>query len=187
MNIFVKLDDFLMDEVFQKFVWWFQKIFGKTNFWLARVSCTIFIISAILVAATTLIKQNSLLSAFFYVFWLLPLIFFYENYRKDFKRNEEQLFEEGIQKKVNERRIIWILPRILLIWITPFFVISNFIVYFKNGELLTLISEIIYNLSVLLVFYFASCTPLPPAKSKVKEWLESWQKKPQLVPVKENN
>ncbi len=65
-----------------------------------------------------------------------------------------------------------------------FFVLFSYLFLYPFQEHVYVWS--VYHFCALLFFYLISCTPLPPQKSKLKEWLEeiSSQGKPAMVKLR---
>lgn len=171
MNILVKVDDFLIDQVFQKFSDKFQKATGKNCYFLA--------------------KQLHLLGGMFFSLLSIREVFsikfmavvgviccFYGAY---YCHHLEKVPFNGF---MNPNRP-WAIKRIILLILYS----TTSIIAIRHSDL------ILPGLSISLLCgaYFGDCTPFPPCQSKIKELFKKAikavvkifsQPKPEPVPTK---
>lgn len=166
---------------FTAFCHWFQKLTGKTNFFLA--SCLTPFVAICLVQTPihihrlTLKKKGgildwggtylvdlgcvALLSYLFYMAWLCV---------------QEDRKNESVAEKT-EKFSLWVINRTSLrvvVLMLASLSIGAIIGHYQNQE--NTLENILENLThpLLLIFlYLAAVNPLPPAKSKIRKWLES--------------
>jgi len=164
------LDDRLLDYVFQPSQDWWQKFTGYTCFWLAKWCaigvCFFFLCTTLFLvqegrSPTLLIVCSALLVI------MLPLeIMNYEHMDTRFSQGSEYVNEERIRGK-SIRTLICVL-----------FPLASVVAFFAIGT-----TEEIRSLSIIAAWgtlaigacelYFRACTPLPPQKSKVRQWIEA--------------
>jgi len=177
---FIILDAFLIDKVFQKFAWWFQKLTSRTNFWLARVC---FIIAAlcyilwIAVPFSSLSWLSGLIVSLTVVFYVTAMLWMVQRLEK-----WEEIFlkKQGNQPTVNMLRVMGVFIRIMGLFIC-LIVGSQSILLYQMTEWLSFLFGLLFSAIGVAGVYFQSCTPLPPCKSKVREWLQAFKAKLILV------
>lgn len=188
-----KIDDYLMDK-FQQFSNWWQKLTGFTNFWLARLSFVLAIVSIILLCSIfyRMGGQLSVFAPVVYLVALIAIVLFVRDIH-DLKK-EEMVFTKKITNTLNGRMVKNKKSRISQLCVWFIFSISS-IFWLSSGVFLikALVFAYISSQSfVLLGFYFGDCTPLPPSKGKLKILLEKvggkinekFSEKPDTFPVK---
>lgn len=165
-----KIDDLLIDKIFQPFAHWWQKLTGLTNFWLARWCLVLFVVFMALVAMNfsgiySSINKGLIIVATFFVFNLFTVL----------KKRDKN--SDGCSL-MNEDRInpISCFIRILFFYLCGiFFVIGGVVKDFSSFSLIMLYTT---------VLCFAACTPLPPGKSKTRKWCEKLSELPEGIPLK---
>ena len=180
---FIILDDFLMDK-FQKIAWWFQKLTGRTNFWLARICFIIAALCYILwigLPFSFLSWFNALVISLVGVLYLAAVLWLVQRLEK-----WEKVFlkEQGNQPAVNILRVRGVFLRIMVIFIC-LIVGGQSILIYRMTNVASFLFGLLFTAIGVAGVYFQSCTPLPLCKSKVKEWLEAFKTK--LVLVREEN
>lgn len=180
MKAFTGLDDFLIDEVFQKFAWWFQKLTGRTNFWLARAS---YLMAALFVIPWLIPFQLSPLPSSLVIMTILALLYLAATLwiNQKLKEIEKKFLErQSEEATVSQFRIVGVPLRIIGIFVC--LIISGWsILFYKVTANMGFLWGIAFSVFSVKGLYFFSCTPLPPGKSKVKEWLKSLKAK--FIPV----
>src|SRR3989344_6270197 len=156
-----EIDSFLIDEVFQPLAHKFQRLTGKTNFWLAKWCGIMTAISGISFATALYYKYETpglffLGVAILYAFWMLITIIYAEI--KDQSIPDHFLNTDRI-RYVPDRMVI-----LLLLLVSSIILPSLFL----KVEGLFLELSIIFGWWSI---YFMSCTPLPPGTSKFRKWL----------------
>ncbi len=156
MKWFIRIDDFLINWIFQRFAHWFEKITGLNNFWLARFCVCIFALVPFLkyVMGETYSPTWAPLHALTPV--VVVLIFF-----KVINQTEQETMA-NLQFGVANTYRIYPQTRLLVVFI---------------AITLLIFSMLGLEQSILLVifYYFLACTPRPPSKSLFKKWLEKIQ------------
>ncbi len=165
-------DDWLLDRVFQPFSDWFQKLTGKSCFFLAYASVAL---NAIASSVNDLFKGDEIaadrswahLSAFS---MLTAGLFLYLVYVTESKWHTSKGGGECLYG--NEARVggllFFLRQPVLLAWGTSFsFTFCMGIIKFTIEGC----SGVIAATTFVTTLYFASCTPLPPQKSKIRKWL----------------
>ncbi len=160
-----------MDRIFQPFANWFQKLTGKDCFFLAYVATYMYLGFGL---CTDYCHKNSLVIGFgaalssivtlITTLWILFLVSYSKiNYRG--RGNTESIYANAARIS-NPVRLLRQLNLIIYLGFSPTFVI---LVIIPTREMLY---GKIATSALTATFFFASCTPLPTQKSKVKEWVE---------------
>ena len=156
-----KLDGFLIDKKFQPVTEWFQKLTGKTNFWLAKC-CLLFMFVFSLVQACF---DYFFDPDFFFIDMLFVLAMWAITIKgcRVFKKEEEYLLKNP--KAMNARRVNQREFRIFALIVIPLIFLIHVAMSFYPW--------LIFAPFVLIpMAYFLACTPLPPCKSKMRKWYE---------------
>ncbi len=181
---FIVLDAFLIDKVFQKIAWWFQRLTGRTNFWLARICYIVAALCYILWIAVPFSSLSLLsglivsLTVAFYVAAMLWMVRRLEKWEEIFLKNQ------GDQPTANMLRVLGVFIRIMGLFICLIVGSQSILLYQMTKWLSFLLGGPFVAIGVAGV-YFQSCTPLPPCKSKVRECLEEFKTK--LILVREES
>lgn len=155
---------------FEKFAHWWQRLTGKDCFWLAKLCLILWLTGS---AAEYLIKiwlfnagapRIGLLAidALLAIFW----------YHKILSSQFDTYQKIGFS---NKNKLEFKVVRIFMAIATFFTMIAIIFKLLKNADAVYFSSYLIYAVIAIMVFsmaYFTSCDPLPPAKSKVRQWLE---------------
>ena len=164
MDILIWFDQFLIEVIFERFAHWFQRLTGKTCFWMARFSmCVLFVTIGIDIGVSLCqYKAADLLMNVIVGGFLISVI-------------------PGAIQKV-ERKVV---PGV-----RNYLAIATWPVLIRSYSVITLMLNLIFfpalqkpptgqvgYLALIMTIYFMSCTPLPPGKSKIKKWLESASQK----------
>jgi hypothetical protein len=167
-----RIDDFLMDKVYQKISNKFQVLTGRTCFSLERYRLTGLAIIYTLLTFTSFGEVKKYTADGFIIFMvviLISLLLFkiYESHK------EEKLFDDITKDTLNIKRITLFYSRVvsLINW-------SLYLIF----PILNIIEREIYDFTISLLLpifwvssvYFECCTPLPPCKSKAKEWIKGF-------------
>jgi len=160
------IDDILLDKIFQRISNFFQRTTGLTCFFLAKIAI-VASWSAMVIWIFTLPDLHYLLRILLAICSLIYLLIVWVHL------NAYDEKEDALSSRVNvmNSSVITDFPIRMLAW---FFLITTSIS--SEGRQPYLISS--RYLRICLVFvvvylYFASCTPLPPGKSRIRKWLES--------------
>lgn len=182
--MFLKIDNFLFDRVFQKFSLWFQSMFGQNCFWLAKITAGLMWSSLIFCESIGLIFAVNAIVLGLTMLGAICHLWFIDKYDRNFCE-----IQTGDQYFLNICRIdrLMFVMRLNflanLLWITiiltAVFSFSKSDFFYFSFLLLTVI-----HIFAVCTFYFIACTPLPPAKGKVKAWIEKFRAKLILAPQK---
>jgi len=180
MSVLSKIDDILIDKLYQKFAWWFQKMTGRTNFWLAEASCNTFTLSVIAIAGRGLASEKVTLFWIVTTFVVMVAIFAFEIIKENIRRDEKYFFEKT-DSGMNHFRITGFTGRMMSLLVASILAINDLATFLLSGGYLQLVLNALFDISFVSIYYFLSCTPLPPCKGLVKEWLEARKKKLKLA------
>lgn len=186
-----KVDYFLVER-FQQFAHRFQKLTGRTNFWLAAIAYKIHLFNFILfIAASTIkdIKNNKIVEELvFLVLLSLITLVLSKITMLSVKRCErkDRDFFMGNQGTMNHNFISLSGLRIMVLLVTITNCLGLGLVAFVLG-MAEFIFMLLFGIFYVMALYFEACTPLPPGKSKVEEWRELWKAWRKFVPVTNEN
>lgn len=184
-----KFDALLLEKI-EKFAHWWQKnICGEQNcFWWARVFT---ILSSIQMAGFGILgllsnkEFHPILAASVAITVIFPCFVFFT-----IKLVESRTYQNSNNGLANEFRLELNRLSILMTFIGVGFG-WGFYEYLLGTPLILDMFCLLGFFCLSVAYYFMSCDPLPPAKSKVKVWLENLAEKtkeflspePELVPV----
>lgn len=182
MSPILALDSFLLEKVFQKFSNFFQRMTGKTCFFLARA---LFLIAAVFCGMIVLWVTFASKDTDYYVMFLcfLGIFLFFSDVNE--MQGREKDFEENIEAAKNRDTELLLLFRRLSHGAIALFAVFLFPTATEKGREFALLLFVIVFLASSLGNYFASCTPLPPGKSRIREWIGNLGKRLELCPTKE--
>lgn len=158
----IRLDLFVLEKV-EKFSHWWQRMFGQDCFWWAKSLTTVSVIMAFSGAFAFLLTEaesdfitDILVSSFAATmsFIWFPFISFVEKQAKIAYENSLG----NPEKLCSRERIFFLL--LLCVMMLPIMI---------RVHLLLGLGYMFY----IPINYFCACDPLPPAKSKVRQWLKS--------------
>jgi len=174
--MFQSIDDWLFDKFFQKISDWVEKMFGINCFWLARL---FYCLAAI--AFTAGILPSSWKNIILMILVILGLV----GYMIISYLTEQIFYDQSVDNQAvsNHQRVSpgYIFLRFLALVVAILFTSIFLLIFFRSKEVNCLFGTIIFP-AITAGFYFQACTPLPPAKSRVREFLEVfktiliWQK-----------
>jgi hypothetical protein len=175
MNILRIMDEYIVDRIFQKISDRFQKLTGKSCFFLSQMCWIIaacFEIHLLFIEMSN--PKNNVADSFLFrglaAFVYLLNAFFAHDKDKNFALRSERM--------ANFDRVMLREFRSIVTIVFVLIIIPKWVLFVKAGKPITS-SNIIGDLiciSIMAAFYFNACLPLPPSKSKVREWLESTKK-----------
>lgn len=165
----IKSFDTLVLAVYQRFAHWFQKIFGPTNFALARACliCLCFINFTCFGMAIIILKDFAIITI---VLMALVGALLFLGFRIC-ARSEKEYYRKAGNNFLNKNEKTFLKWRLFVILFFGFR-ISVFIKVLATD--FNVSRAIIYGMIachyviIIHFFYFISCTPLPPGESKVK-------------------
>lgn len=184
-----KLDDFLIDAIFQKVSNWSQLTFGVDSLRLARFLLVGELLTVLLLEITLNVSEHFGYYPRKILLWLSaaswPILAILA-IRGMGRFGRAMLLKEMIaglqeQKAANPFRVTLLGARIVCIAFS----------LTAAGIALTIPDPLSFCLAAnfwvgTVAEYFLACNPLPPQKSKVRAWLESWNKFRILQPVAEH-
>lgn len=164
-----KIDWFVLGK-FEKLAYWWQKLTGKDCFWLAKL-CLVILLTGF--AADYLVKiwllntgAPRIGSLAVYVF---IAIFWYHHINSS-QVDTYQKIGFGNENKLKFKAI-----RVFIAIGDFLSMISTVFELIKSVDVMHFFLHLIYAIiaiALVSMVYFAACDPLPPAKSKVRQWLE---------------
>lgn len=162
MKIITNLDDWLLDNVFQRFADWFQRLTGKDSFFLARVFVVIMV--TMNSCERVFFKNFSVPVASNIVVALMALIASYVVASR-YYRCELPTQCMNFMRNIMPVRILRVFITGLLVWqIICTMVVTN----------VQMIVIGIYVASTMTYVYLIACSPKPPTKSRFRELIESF-------------
>jgi hypothetical protein len=185
MPIMEQVDYFLVEN-FQQFAHYFQRLTGRTNFWLAALAYKIHLLNLVIFIAVSVIKsvRNNKIAeelVFLILLFLIALgigkITMLSVKRCEKKDRDFFMDNQGL---MNLNLIILSAHRIMVLLMTSVNLFGLGLVAFVLG-MPEYMFILLFGIFYVIAIYFEACTPLPPGKSKVKEWLEAWKAKRKLV------
>lgn len=178
MNILERIDESIL-ELFTKFSHWFQRLTGRTNYFLAKIcvflmiTSMLFIIINIWVPILSYIPSSTarLFEPFLFLIGMLACIL--QIYILD--KSENNLYEASERVRAPsffEGSYRWrlVLGLMSILFLSLFFLPDS-----RKGILIANIFFYCYPLFFWLASYFVMVDPLPPGKSKVRQWVENIQ------------
>jgi len=176
-----KVDDFLIDDVLEPFYQWTQKTIGLSCFMVAK---GLFVLALLCFIGWILyLMMIDFLLVFLILFQAVDRIMNLVMHMIIAGKKEEEL-EGGSQGKAkNPMRFNLKLKRVGLIIQAIIFVPLNISlsIFFPWSPIFKLL--IVFIIVEIVGYYSISCTPIPPQKSWVKRWLESWIMTPAISGV----
>lgn len=168
-----KFDDFLLDGIFQKISNSIQKLTGKSCFSIAKYC---FFISAVFAAYTSVSRLLSHESPRILdlIDVVVGLWFVFMQRQKERRHVNESL--QSVTGNIERLKFFWLrsictLDAIFLVW--HYSMRSTNQMFFREVD----------YIAFAVALYFSACSPLPPAKSLIKMWLESFGQRPVLAPI----
>jgi len=180
----LKLDDWLLD-LATKISHRFQKLTGKTNFFIARFFCLLYIVAILSFCTLGILNMFVAIMGKWFFFVIMPAFFFevilkitlikrtYHAEKMALDENPIRTFEIGPGGRL-----------FTLATVIPFMLTASIsILYGAVGCLV--------SFALALFYYFLEVVPLPRHKSKIREWIEklivALKPAPILTPVPVEN
>ncbi len=155
-----RIDDWIFDSVFEPFAHGFQKLTGKDNFFLAHC-CSLIAWITILVVA--IIEEKgvpvaaTIILGFISLFFYTGVVLFKSRYEK----------VEARQRKPNAlRNDIESRARIKKLFVSIVLVVIFFVVFPQFRRV-----ALIFEFFITGFEYFTACTPLPPCRGKIRDFI----------------
>ncbi|OGN16700.1 MAG: hypothetical protein A3C88_02705 [Candidatus Yanofskybacteria bacterium RIFCSPHIGHO2_02_FULL_50_12] len=164
--------------LFTKFSHWFQRLTGLTNFFWARVCLGLFAVGILISVANywfpILATETPLLGVMLASIWLAYVLAFTE-----LTHRADQHFWSGANTKHSVQRVLSenAIERVLLLVVGALLLVLSFKALANNPEV-SIWPQIYVSLDpgyLSSATYFAIVDPLPPGKSKVRQWIEEMQ------------
>ena len=167
----------MLDKIFEPFSRWFQIVFGKNNFFLAR--CVFWFSIIFLIFQTLGIMYFSGGKYLEYTPILLANMFSSSLFLKLIAsaKEKEKVYDESFRNTMNPERVYFSMHRSILAILCIYMISMNAFVFFTSKELQVkfMIFSICSTVILLTVaIFFMACTPLPKCDSKIKEFLKGF-------------
>lgn len=160
----------------EKFANWWQKLTGKNCFSLARAFIVVYGISIVEFPVYQILKTEKI-SIFSYIVLVtlafIAVIFFL----RLIKFKEKIVLRANRCGLSNPFKLLDNQFRIFTLCFAPIFLCIDVLMFKEEAFILIIMSMISISkiFSALgLSYYFSACDPLPPSKSRVKEWKEKF-------------
>ncbi|MBI2063478.1 MAG: hypothetical protein HYT65_00580 [Candidatus Yanofskybacteria bacterium] len=173
-------------EKFTKFSHWFQKLTGLTCYFFAKMGLFVVLVGLFLRVLNYFIQFLTIetilpaLDIFFLFFF--GLIFLRKIYLCN--KAEENLFSSEVIRVEKESFVFRIWCLFFLVLDTTFLMPD---LYEARYIMLEIMGRTGFFMGFTIYNYFVEVTPLPPGKSKVRQWIEGFfsvQPKLQPIPIK---
>lgn len=188
VNILERIDERIL-ELFTKFSHRFQRQTGRTNFFLAKVANAILLVVAVITLQKLIETLSIPLNQFVYVILIFSHLFqvfflfiallmgslcFLGEYIESRKKSNENTANPNKlvikETRLSSLRVICYIPVMIFLaysletHLTPGTSVYKFLISIYFQELLALVCV-----------YLLSINPLPPGKSKVRQWVDNFQ------------
>lgn len=166
-----KIDWFILGK-FEKFAHWFQKLTGKNCFWQSRILIITLIISDSVHASIKILKGSS--GIVFYcavsvLSWIVVYFWTRQNEKKTFKFNRDGLSNPFKKDGAFTRKVMVVI--LIIAYLSSVSVAARL-----NGTSILnfglIASDLVSETLIVSILFLISCDPLPPVKSKLRQWLE---------------
>lgn len=168
------VDGFISNKI-EKFAHWWQKITGKDCFWLAKAAAVCYGLFGTAIMANIMLKgKEAAVTAICSIVAFLCMALA-AGFIKQIKFKQEIVSIAHSRGLANPFKIIDYGVRISAVFLSPICSLSEVLSLLQGRLSFLLIFTGIFGnifLWILLLYYFSACDPLPPAKSKVRQWLE---------------
>lgn len=164
------LDAFIL-KCFTKFAHRFQKITGRTNYFLAKIGLAIVVaaVSVAILGCVLPILTEKVSPIFAFICGLIAIAEIsrmakLDRAEKDAIESSEVRVKHFISENSLVSRMIWV-----------FFSVQDTLILIFSNTPITIWRIFLYSAStgLLIYYYFIAVDPLPPGKSKVKEFFEA--------------
>lgn len=196
--MFGKIDDWLMDNFFEPFSHWFQETTGKTNFFIAKylflLECVILLFVGLWACFVMeivfgfLIFLIYILRTILVIFSIIPECERKSDGEDAFNLMNETMNEYRVTRISQRKNCIFFTFLIIILWSMAVPITTSAVE--KEMLMILLALYFIGNIVEFLAESFYACTPLPPGKNKISEWVKGIKKftqslipKPTPVPV----
>lgn len=191
MNFLEKLDNKILS-FFTKISHKFQLLTGRTNFFLANICLTALALNAVLKIINYLFPILIMRTSGLDLLVMFLFVYLISNDKQKLKKADETAFDSnGAHSKtrfdLNSNcawRLIFLVTAILTLPVMCLIAVG--VEPVKTGRLFEIIGDS-FAITITCYFYFTEVIPLPPGKSKVREWLESFDKVLVPIPIRNKN
>ncbi len=152
MSLFRAIDDFLFDEVFEKFCHWSQRTIGKTHEFWTKSSLALYLVFLVLIINYRILNDLSY-SVEMFVFVTISICFLSLDY-DDRKKN-------SAENTMNSLRNTGYFIRILFLYLFAFDLLK-FLMTLSVANTL----DIFLSIAFFAYCYFSACTDLPKSKTR---------------------
>lgn len=173
MRFIKAVDEFVFKHI-TKFSHWFQRLTGKTCYFLAKIMFLLIISDFIIVACNYWIKILYVETIFLQVVIAPLLIWILTDYVYMMDKSDRHLHKGNRTKLVTAFTILPAFRIIVLILSSLVFISLPGAYFAEKGFWLFNINHELVLIYIALGAYFASVDPLPPGVSKIREWIESF-------------
>lgn len=169
--------DFWLLGRLEKFAHWWQKLTGKNCFWLARAAVVCYGLLLVAILVPSILSGKNLAAIIMPVILIVAALFAVFHHFVMIKYKERIVSDMQEANLSNPFKIIdsnWRTVALLVILLCMLAAVVNSV---TRGNISGYFISIMLGLLIFLdglSYYFFACDPLPPAKSKIKEWKEKF-------------
>ena len=149
---------------FEAFAHWFQRLTGRTNLFLAKIALCV---GATFWLFSMLSRQQFILFAIFGAIMFMRTLTMDWDEKKAYRRLEQGVANPGKITGFRGRLFLQFWFLLLAALEIPLLFVAEMKPLISAGQIFFVFAE-----------YFEACDPLPPGTSKIREWLDSFGKKP---------
>lgn len=184
MKVFVRIDEVILS-FFTKISHWWQRLTGLTNYWLAK--CALMVVSISLLVRILnywhpLLSHKTELGllaiAGFLIIGCCICIMIIDEADTQAQNSDTQAMPVNVTMR---GETFW---RIWFVFLTLTAIAQLPVDLLKTKSIILELVNGCLCPSMACFLYFAAVNPLPPAKSKVREWIESFRPTPALQPMR---
>lgn len=167
----------------------FQIMTGRTNFFLSNIFLTLFALNVteniINYWFNILTRKTNIVSLLFSLFFVVLI----SRDKINLKKADDTLFDsDGLSAKPRFSLSSNHIVRLIMLAFACLSIISIYLIVIgvppaKISRVFEIFHEM-FPMILVCYYYFIEVTPLPPGKSKIKEWLESFGKVLKPIPVR---
>jgi hypothetical protein len=182
MNPFRVTDNWILARC-TTFAHWFQRLTGRTTYFIAKQGRFITFCSGVFNLADYFLKLSadrpSIINAALTAFVIVLLA--HDGKLCDEADRHVQSGADTLPKGIAASIRYGLFWRLLWISFTARYTVK--LIWVTEHRLAVFTENVLWCLGVVIFFYFVAVVPLPPGKSKVREWIESFQRG-KLSPVR---
>jgi hypothetical protein len=169
----MQVDDWLISKS-TKFAHWFQRLTGRTNFFLAKLGLLICGINVVLVIANYFTQFLAIRTPLFVTFIYTLVLFLLVGYTvklDEADRSQQQSEERAKVSITSSSALIW-----RMYWLINLLLQCPIAILTFEPTLVGILKEICsigFFLGMVIFHYFIVVDPLPPRKSRIRQWVEN--------------